>query len=280
MDLHFGAGPVAGHAGREHNAGNNGWQLSRMLRSDMFDIQCNEKRLAALLNQIEKAPTLLQLADEGRELPLSALGGLLGRSRVEQYLVHYLDLWHPNCPIMHRPTYYCKETSLPLLASMAFLGAMYSSDESERAAASDLVEYAESYIFSQSPLRDCDELEACFDESPVSAFENLQAGLIIVIARFCAGDPFPRCTATSRRFDSLIKASLVCIVLDDNISDPKNLQAARRMGLFEVRHELEDRITEERWLAKEVRVRSVPLSRWYGWTVAADTGVSEGLSTT
>lgn len=130
--------------------------------------QCGGNRLSDLVSLI---------ADGSENNVLADLHFLFHRPRVEKFLANYFASWHRNCRIIHRASLASKPIPLALMASIVFLGAMYSQIEHERAIATGVMDHAEAYVFSQQPFcKPTDTVEIDLD----SQFRNIQAGFTMM----------------------------------------------------------------------------------------------------
>lgn len=138
---------------------------------------------------------------------------------------------------------------LPLLAAVVFMGAMYSSDQREVYIAKRVLDLAELFIFANDVFSAETEIRAmlsggrCYDEenSDWEWFQNFQAGFIITIVQYWAGNRLSRNRAMENRFGEVVKV-------------------ARRIGLVKSRHLPDDQVLEHLWIQKECRIRCLSSS--------------------
>lgn len=169
-------------------------------------------------------------------------------SKIDKFIAHYFDYWHPHCPILHQPSINIHTTPTPLLAAMIIMGSMFSSDDREINLGKALLDLVEHYVYSLDDLTEASEVRQMFrappnstpENLPVSmlAFQHLQAAYLMVCVQFWAGSLVARKRAADARFAVVVKM-------------------ARRFGLARVRHELDDSLDEHSWILKEGRIRFI-----------------------
>ncbi|KAI5366188.1 hypothetical protein Slin15195_G077110 [Septoria linicola] len=74
--------------------------------------------------------------------------------RLANYLNAYWALWHPNCPIIHKPTFNVQASPAMLLAVMALLGACLSPVPGDRESALMWLDAVEEWVFSAPEFSD------------------------------------------------------------------------------------------------------------------------------
>jgi hypothetical protein len=199
--------------------------------------------IQSLLARVWQAP----LEPKAQEDVAANLNFLLTTARIRKYITLYLKHWQPSCPILATP--FDPETvPLPLLAAVAFMGAMYSNDQRETYAAKRVLDFAELFIFSNDVFAAESEMCAMFsggrscDEEPTDwvRFQNFQAGLIIILVQYWSGTRISRNRAMENRFNEVVKV-------------------ARRMDLAKSRHLPNDQLLEHLWIQKECRIRTISI---------------------
>ncbi|TIA06652.1 hypothetical protein D6C80_10203 [Aureobasidium pullulans] len=166
---------------------------------------------------------------------------LMVTARIQRLARTYFGRFHRSVGIIHPASFDPNEVSVALLTAVAYVGGMYSEDISERGVIVDGLDLLECMVFSSRTFKTLPGLEAnsssdCQDDQ--IAFEDLQAGCLVVIAQHCFGNHTARARAMETIFGELIR---IC----------------RKLGLPESRQRLEDRETEQRWLRKEARIRTM-----------------------
>ncbi|KAI2674968.1 transcriptional regulator family: Fungal Specific TF [Penicillium roqueforti] len=203
------------------------------------------------------ATTLIHLIlTQAWQIPLDAkaqeelsanLNFLLTTTRIRKYIMLYFKYWQPSCAML--PISFDPETvPLPLLAAVVFMGAMYSSDQREVYIAKRVLDLAELFIFANDVFSAETEIRAmlsggrCYDEenSDWEWFQNFQAGFIITIVQYWAGNRLSRNRAMENRFGEVVKV-------------------ARRIGLVKSRHLPDDQVLEHLWIQKECRIRTISM---------------------
>lgn len=128
---------------------------------------------------------------------------------VLQSFTCFFDSWHQNCRTIHKPSFSLHDRKRPLLAAVLLLGALYVPNEAQRALATAVAEYIRLYIFSQPLFTFPASSDAVDDEC---TFDVLHAGLLIVVARFWAGDSTAKYEASTLLFDRICEVrALACI---------------------------------------------------------------------
>ncbi len=64
-----------------------------------------------------------------------ACSGFFAMQNLQRLLISYFAFWHPNCPMIHKPTFTVENSSPTLVAVMALVGACVSPVTGDRAAA-------------------------------------------------------------------------------------------------------------------------------------------------
>ncbi|KAL4782715.1 hypothetical protein BJX76DRAFT_281072 [Aspergillus varians] len=171
---------------------------------------------------------------------------LLTTARIQKFIALYFKYWHANCPIIHAPSFDPDTVSLPLVTSVVFMGAMYTTDERERYAAKRLLDFAELYIFSSDIFSyDCEAAATICGSRNLDSeshdwiqFQKFQAGYLMVVVQYWAGSPVSSSRAMENRFSEVVKI-------------------ARRMGLTRFQHTLENVTDETLWIQNETRIRTM-----------------------
>jgi hypothetical protein len=180
----------------------------------------SEKSYTTLLIQsILKRSFEIYLHEQRRYELITYLNFLLTTPRVKRFIGFYFEYWHPNAAILHPPSFDPERVSLRLLASVVFLGAMYSNDEMEVHIAKKVIDFAELFTFSSEIFTSDSEVGIQFWKDTVAVEEpdactrlqDLQAGLITVIAQYWAGSQTSRNRAKEERFSQVIKVNNVSL---------------------------------------------------------------------
>jgi hypothetical protein len=172
-----------------------------------FAVQLGDGRLTMIAADIKTAPSILLLPEQQRQEISLKVDLFLSYDNALRFINYYWEFWHWNSRLVHRPSFREFAVEGALLASMMFLGAMYSPNLAERTTASTLLEHAASYTFSQS-LFCCSKGEKDSpDPGTVSYFQGLQAGFLVVVISFWAGDERSRYIATTQYFDRVVEVT-------------------------------------------------------------------------
>uniref|UniRef100_A0A093XNL6 Transcription factor domain-containing protein n=1 Tax=Talaromyces marneffei PM1 TaxID=1077442 RepID=A0A093XNL6_TALMA len=176
----------------------------------------------------------------------SNLHFLLTTRRIHKFVSLYFLYWHINCQLLHPPSFNIEQVTMPLLAAVVFMGAMYSNEEREAYVARRMIDFAELYVFSTDVFSSEHEVSCTFVGRPSTEterkdwthFQNLQAGYVMVVTQYWAGSKTARNRAMEARFNEVVLT-------------------ARRMDLTRCQHLPEDRIHETLWIQKECRIRTM-----------------------
>ncbi|EAW08803.1 FTFMHR domain-containing protein, partial [Aspergillus clavatus NRRL 1] len=171
---------------------------------------------------------------------------LLTTARIRKFVSIYFKYWQPSCAFLHRASFDPEVVSLPLLTAVAFMGAMYSTDEREAYVAKRVLDFAELFIFSSDVYASETEISAafsgnrCLEDEPNDwmHFQKLQSGFLVVVVQYWAGSRVSRHRVMEHRFSEVIKV-------------------ARRIGLVKCRHLPHDPMDEFSWIQKECRIRTM-----------------------
>lgn len=140
---------------------------------------------------------------------------LLTTSRIRKFVSLYSRFWHPNCPLVHIASFDPEIASLPLLASIVFMGAIYSDDMRESSAAKRVLDFAELFVFSSQVFASEHEVGASFrtahrmddDPNELVQLQDLQAGYIMTVTQYWAGSHVSRNRAMETLFNQVVNVS-------------------------------------------------------------------------
>lgn len=122
-------------------------------------------------------------------------------------LALFWSSWHPNCPILHKPTFSVAGSSPGLIASMAIIGACLSPCHSDRATARILFDSLEELVFLDDVL--LDDSVSILDGADHKIRRRLQA---IQAAYFvCVIQNWEGCKASSKRIRNYRYAVLLAV---------------------------------------------------------------------
>ncbi|KAJ9311865.1 transcriptional regulator family: Fungal Specific TF and C2H2 zinc finger [Paecilomyces variotii] len=200
----------------------------------------------ALIQSILTKVWTVSLDTKAQEEISTNLHFLLTPGRIRKFIQLYFKHWHPHCPVIHPPSFDPDHVPTSLLASVVFMGAMYSTDERESYAAKRVLDFAELFVFSTEAFACENEIARVFtgtvnpdlERGDWLHFQHFQAGYLMVVIQYWAGGRISRNRAMENRFGEIIKV-------------------ARKLGLLKCRHLPEDRIHEYLWIQKESRIRTI-----------------------
>lgn len=167
----------------------------------------------ALIQSILAKAWTVPLDPKAQEEISASLNFLLTTARIRKFVTLYFKYWQPSCPILHVPSFDPETVSLPLLASVVFMGAMYSSDQREAYLAKRVLDFAELFIFSSHVFSPESEVAAVFSGIRSSEneandwvkFQNFQAGYLITVVQYWSGSRPSRNRAMENRFSEVVK---------------------------------------------------------------------------
>lgn len=145
----------------------------------------------------------------------SNLHFLLTTRRIHKFVSLYFLYWHINCQLLHPPSFNIEQVTIPLLAAVVFMGAMYSNEEREAYVARRMIDFAELYVFSADVFSSEHEVSCTFVSRPTTDterkdwahFQNLQAGYVMVVTQYWAGSKTARNRAMEARFNEIVLVS-------------------------------------------------------------------------
>lgn len=168
----------------------------------------------ALIQSILTRAWTVPLNTKAQDELSTNLNFLLTTARIQKFVTLYFKYWHTNSPMIHPPSFDVETVPLPLLASVVFMGAIYSNDERETCIAKRLLDFAELFVFSSDVFSYESEIAASFgdairsyneDINSWTQFQNFQAGFIMIIVQYWAGSRVSRNRVMESRFGDLIK---------------------------------------------------------------------------
>lgn len=134
--------------------------------------------------------------------------------RMHAHLAAYWALWHPNCPIIHRPTFSIHESLPMLLAVMALLGACLSPVKGDRESAVVWLDPVEEWVFSAPEFNDDPLQTQVYNEAGTFLHERLDAlrtaYCVILLQTWEGSETAKRRTRRSRYTDIIGVFRSVC----------------------------------------------------------------------
>ncbi|KAJ5110039.1 hypothetical protein N7532_002684 [Penicillium argentinense] len=200
----------------------------------------------ALIQSILARAWTVALDAKAQEEISSNLSFLLTTARIRKFISLYFKYWQTNCAMIHVPSFDPETVSLPLLTSVTFMGAMYSTDQREAYIAKRVIDFAELFVFSSRVFSAENEVASVFsgnkssddDENEWVRFQNLLAGFIMTITQYWSGSRASRNRAMENRFSEVVKV-------------------ARRLELVKCRHQPQEQMQERLWIQTECRIRTI-----------------------
>lgn len=166
----------------------------------------------ALVQAILERISLVTMDPKTQEEVSSELHFLLTTQRIHKFVSLYFQSWHRNCKIIHAPSFGLEQVTLPLLASVVFMGATYSKEEYEASVARRMLDFAELYVFSTDLFSPEHEISLAFAGRPTTdaerldwhSLQNLQAALLMAITQYWAGSKVSRNRMMEARFNDIV----------------------------------------------------------------------------
>ncbi|KAJ5657540.1 uncharacterized protein N7484_001189 [Penicillium longicatenatum] len=216
--------------------------------SDQAVFESERPFAMALVQSILARAWTAPLDSKGQEEISTNLNFLLTTARIRKFAALYFKFWQPSCPMIHLPSFDPETVSLPLLAAVVFMGAMYSTDQREVFMAKRVLDFAEMFVYSSQVYSAESEIASIFlgNRNTVDEgddwikFQNFQAGFIMVAAQYWAGNQTARARAMENRFSEVVKL-------------------ARRLRLIKCRHMPHERSNEKLWIQTECRIRTISI---------------------
>lgn len=217
----------------------------------------------SIIEAILSQAMILNVTQQERMDLAQCLNYLFTPTKLVRLIGLFFDKWHPNCPIIHQPSFCIETAAIPLLLTMSFMGATYSNDERERSAAKVLLDLGEMYVFSLEEFRDEYDVRQMIQIScglrqseprpgPCYSLQNLQAAYGIICLQNWAGNPAAKRRARDTRWGSMMKVSFY------SMHQPfikQAYQVVRRSGLIKSSHNADDSYEEVAWIEKECCIR-------------------------
>lgn len=130
---------------------------------------------------------------------------------LERNLELFWSCWHPNCPILHKPTFSAARSSPVLVASMAVMGACLSPSHSDRAHANLWFNSLEELAFQEEILLDdtvsVSNGTACGDDSVHRRLEAIQAAYFVCLVQYWEGSKPSKRRIRSHRYAAMLAVS-------------------------------------------------------------------------
>lgn len=172
----------------------------------------------ALIQSILTKVWTVSLDTKAQEEISTNLHFLLTPGRIRKFIQLYFKHWHPHCPVIHPPSFDPDHVPTSLLASVVFMGAMYSTDERESYAAKRVLDFAELFVFSTEAFACENEIARVFtgtvnpdlERGDWLHFQHFQAGYLMVVIQYWAGGRISRNRAMENRFGEIIKVYFSC----------------------------------------------------------------------
>lgn len=126
--------------------------------------------------------------------------------QLSNYLDLYWSMWHPNWPVLHRPTFDAETVPPSLVAAMVLVGACYSSDRQVRSNAYSWFDAVEILAFRDLQLN-------TIDNASHGRIQSIQAAFLVCVYQSwngqAAAGPRMRC----QRFGSIV-STVRCLDID------------------------------------------------------------------
>jgi hypothetical protein len=202
-----------------------GYDLNLAMVGDSSYYEPEKPFSTSLIQSILARSWTMNLDEKSQQEISTNLHFLLTTRRILKFVALYFRYWHPNCPIIHAQSFDVEHAPTPLLASVVFMGAMYSSDERETYVAKRVLDFAELYIYSTDALSCENEVGRTFMGRPTTdterkdwaMFQNFQAAYLMVVIQYWAGTKVSRNRAMETRFSEIILVSFFALSLHQSL---------------------------------------------------------------
>ncbi|KAJ8065859.1 hypothetical protein OCU04_004963 [Sclerotinia nivalis] len=163
-----------------------------------------ESRLQELISQLVTAQDKLSKRCDGDAPPFSeeVKNVLLTVPNLVDFTRLYFDHWHPNCPIIHLPTYNLETVSLPLLFAVFLIGAAYSSPRDTASLAVECGTLCEEFVFENYEVKSILRTEQGF-ERPTS-LQTVQAAFLVAVLQTWQNGPEARKRMRKKRYSDIV----------------------------------------------------------------------------
>ncbi|CZR58532.1 uncharacterized protein PAC_08424 [Phialocephala subalpina] len=170
----------------------------------------NEKltgRLTELIHQLKLNHQSLSThhGESDQQVNYEAIELFVTAENLTEFTRLYFENWHPNCPILHQPTFDLETISLPLLLSVFLIGATYSSPRDTASMARQCYDIAEDYAFGHKDFTRIFQIE--HPEGIGTAIEALQATFLVVIMQNWTSCTISRRRMRTQRYSDIVSAA-------------------------------------------------------------------------
>ncbi|KAJ4198775.1 hypothetical protein NW767_008766 [Fusarium falciforme] len=127
---------------------------------------------------------------------------------LRKFLALFWNIWHPNCPFIHRQSFDPTTAKPSLVASMVVTGACVSPEPTDNELARTWFNSVEEMVFSDDAF--CDDAPYCPLVNPVQGIDKiqaLQAGYLVCTYQNWEGNDNSKRRARRHRFNSLVSAA-------------------------------------------------------------------------
>ncbi|KAF8859703.1 hypothetical protein BDZ45DRAFT_349337 [Acephala macrosclerotiorum] len=143
----------------------------------------------------------------GQQVDDETIEMLLTVENLTEFTRLYFENWHPNCPILHQPTFNFETVSLPLLLSVFLIGATYSSPRDTASMARQCYDIAEEYAFGNRNFTRIFQTEHPLPDETDSAIEALQATFLVVVMQNWGSCTISRRRMRTQRYSEIVSAA-------------------------------------------------------------------------
>ncbi|PYI07315.1 hypothetical protein BO78DRAFT_313470 [Aspergillus sclerotiicarbonarius CBS 121057] len=126
-------------------------------------------------------------------------------ANIGRFLTLFWEIWYPNCPILHKPTFCIDTAPVTLLVAMLLIGACLSVDGDDRAQAHTWLDRTEQLVFSGRSFQETGTGPVSYTGSSKREFlQELQAGFLICVCQYWEGSSQSRERTRQLTYSSLI----------------------------------------------------------------------------
>lgn len=138
-----------------------------------------------------------------------ACSNFFAPANLHRLIIAYWAFWHPNCAIVHKPSFSLAMAPATLITAMALIGACMSPDQSDRESALFWLDYVEEWVFSSANFNDdplpCDPQDVT---NPVlqDRLDAMRAAYCVILLQTWEGTEEAKRRARRSRYTDIIGA--------------------------------------------------------------------------
>ncbi|KAJ4124308.1 hypothetical protein NW768_009667 [Fusarium equiseti] len=152
--------------------------------------------------------SILSVTNLSRKLSFSSIQSSCAQffspANIESLLDVFFQIWYPNWPVLHKPTFYAAQRSPQLIAALSLIGACLSPEADDQRQAIECMDVVEDWIFSSLEL--CED--AVHGPSQVrKRLDLVQAAYALVLLMNWEGSKTQQTRARRRYFSEIVSVA-------------------------------------------------------------------------